>query len=173
MGLGLAVTVVSTQAVINTHPDDRGDHPAPTAPSYCRSRCSRSASSSAAKVSIPTLPTGSGSRRRTDTERTCSACAFDARAKPDSSDSTITLKRKHVRGIGSQRNHGDHAPAEIFYSSVGPVVAHHHRRSSFRRFTALRRIEIHPVNVRAANHSVSAVTASHTSSTSPSANAAA
>ncbi len=73
-----------------TAPDDRGDHPAATAPSYCRSRCSRSASSSAAKVSIPTLPTGSGSRRRTDTERTCSACAFDARAKPDSSDSTIT-----------------------------------------------------------------------------------
>ena len=45
-----------------------------------------------------------------------------------------------------------------------------------RRFAAslpCARIEIHPVNVRAANHSVSAVTASHTSSTSPSANAAA
>ena len=172
MGLGLAVTVVSTQAVINTHPDDRGDHPAPTAPSYCRSRCSRSASRVRRKS--PSRPC----RQVQDPDaepipNALAPLALSTLAPNLTRRTRHHLKRKHVRGIGSQRNHGDHAPAEIFYSSVGPVVAHHHRRSSFRRFTALRRIEIHPVNVRAANHSVSAVTASHTSSTSPSANAAA
>lgn len=59
-------------------------------------------SSSAASVFVESFPTGSPSRRLTETELTCSARAFDSRGTPDSSGVDENVKHEHVSACQRQ-----------------------------------------------------------------------